>query len=81
MTISYQMPMPIGAPSSELTGVLRRYSWSSRKSSVWHLPRKVHQRRLEAELEISRCRPGWSITATTLPNSIYTLHCRSSTMV
>ena len=24
--ISYQMPMPIGAPSSELTGVLRRYS-------------------------------------------------------
>ncbi len=26
MYISYQMPMPIGAPSSELTGWLRRYS-------------------------------------------------------
>src|ERR1039458_9555700 len=24
--ISYQMPMPMGAPSSELTGWLRRYS-------------------------------------------------------
>ena len=26
MNISYQMPIPIGAPSSELTGSLRRYS-------------------------------------------------------
>ena len=32
--ISYQMPMPIGAPSSEFTGSLRRYSWSSRRSST-----------------------------------------------
>ena len=32
--ISYQMPMPIGAPSSEFTGWLRRYSWSSRMSST-----------------------------------------------
>ncbi len=32
--ISYQMPMPIGAPSSELTGWLRRYSWSRRMSTT-----------------------------------------------
>ncbi len=33
--------MPMGAPSSELTGWLRRYSWSSRRSSTWQLPRKL----------------------------------------
>ena len=27
-----EMPMPMGAPSSELTGWLRRYSWSRRMS-------------------------------------------------
>src|SRR5215470_15654087 len=34
MNISYQMPMPIGAPSSEFTGWLRRYSWSRRMSTT-----------------------------------------------
>ena len=32
--ISHQTPMPIGAPSSELTGWLRRYIWSSRRSTM-----------------------------------------------
>src|ERR1022692_3345433 len=35
--ISYQIPIPMGAPSSELTGWLRRYSWSSRSSSPCHV--------------------------------------------
>src|SRR6266404_5451437 len=39
--ISYQMPIPIGAPSSELTGSLRRYSWSMRRSSTWHWPNRL----------------------------------------
>ena len=38
--ISYQMPMPIGAPSSLLTAWLRRYSWSRRRSSTSHRPKK-----------------------------------------
>src|SRR2546425_6981636 len=38
MYISYQIPIPIGAPSSEFTGWLRRYSWSSRMSRTWHRP-------------------------------------------
>ena len=39
--ISYQMPIPMGAPSSELTGWLRRYSWSSRRSSTLQEPSKL----------------------------------------
>ena len=48
MYISYQMPMPIGAPSSEFTGWLRRYSWSSRRSSTWQLAEPVDDQRRRA---------------------------------
>ena len=40
--------MPIGAPSSEFTGWLRRYSWSSRRSSTWQLPKQVDDERRRA---------------------------------
>ena len=58
MNISYQMPMPMGAPSSELTGWLRRYSWSRRMSRTWHLPSQFTMKRRRAQLERQEVQAG-----------------------
>ena len=79
MNISYQMPMPIGAPSSLLTAWLRRYSWSSRMSSTSHLPKKCTMNAAGPTATGRKYNPGSVNTARTLPNSVYTRHVRSST--
>ena len=72
MNISYQMPMPIGAPSSELTGWLRRYTWSSRISSTWQRAEPVDDERRRPIFNSRKCSPGSSGSPATLPNSTYT---------
>jgi hypothetical protein len=81
MYISYQIPIPIGAPSSEFTGCERRYIWSMRISRTWHFPR-VLTRKARGPSEVGRkCSPGSSITPMTLPKSTKTLQVFSFTTV
>ena len=49
MNISYQMPMPIGAPSSEFTGWLRRYVLVEPQVEDVALAEPVHDERGGAE--------------------------------
>ncbi len=46
----------MGAPSSELTGWLRRYSWSSRRSSVT-MAHPIGQRRARPQLQPEKMQP------------------------
>ncbi len=69
MFISYQRPIPIGAPSSEFTGWLRRYSWSSRISTVYDLPSQFTMSAAGPKRVSGECSPGSRMTPSTFPKS------------
>jgi len=67
MNISYQMPIPMGAPSSEFTAGCADIADHTHVEDV-EPAQPANDRRFQPQLKSRMCRPGSSIMATTFPN-------------